>query len=538
MRGDLSETTVADLCRGLSAAGATGAVEVGGHAADARIFFRSGDVYWALSPTPRARLGDRLVNAGLLSQEQLDEALEAQRGSAERTKLGALLVERGLVSRDAIRVFVQEQILDALFEVMGWHQGTYVFNPGEVADEKLPIDIPVDQVLVEVSRRQSEWDQIQEAIPDLDMIPDFVTGGSSANAALEPDEFTVLANVDGGRSIRDLAEDLGYSEFEAARIVYGLTLLGIVDVRHPDEDTDDEAPSPSDRGDAAETGAGGDIDVASALEEAMGAREPGPAPAAGDVPRPRVKLHVDDAVRDYLPPHGTPADPVPAEPEPVGEPEPEPVGEPEPQVEVRTPEPGERSVDDLTAALTAALDDEPEPWVADPEATTTPADPDLGFFAGTAPADEPATPPADEPDPLDDDDFDALLSELGEGPVAPRRRAADGADEPEEAEPASPEESEDDRPVPPAEDERPADTPPRPGQGGDVSEFLRELSQLAIDDPPAGANPGAGPRPEEKAEEGRDAGNAAAAARAEERRAAAERADDRNKKRGLFGWGR
>ena len=60
-----------------------------------------------------------------------------------------------------------------------------------------------------MSRRQNEWDQIQDVIPDLDMVPDFVTGGSSANAALEPDEFAVLASVDGRRSIRDLAEDLG-----------------------------------------------------------------------------------------------------------------------------------------------------------------------------------------------------------------------------------------------------------------------------------------------------------------------------------------
>lgn len=539
MRGDLSQTPVADLCRGLSAADATGAVEVGGHAGDARIFFRAGDVYWAESPTPRARLGDRLVNAGLLAQEQLDEALEAQRGPSEGTKLGALLVDRGLVSRDVIRVFVQEQILDALFEMVGWHEGTYSFNPGDALDEKLPVELPVDQMLVEVARRQSEWHQIQEVIPDLDMIPEFVSGGSSAHAALEPDEFTVLANVDGGRSIRDLADALGYSEFEAARIVYGLTLLGIVDVRPADEDTDAEDTDAEDTDAEAaapepDADAGLDIDVASALEEAVAAAGRAVTPPRPDTERPTVKLHVDDDVRDYLPsPGDRPGTQVPAPPD-------EPAAAP-PQ---------------------AADDEEPEPWVADAGTTAEAPGDDIGFFAGSAATDTGGDEDTPRPAPLDDDDFDALLSELAAplGATAVRGTeeeddevAAEAGDEPE---PARAEEAVDREPAPvlepqeappaPEEDEHPA-APRRPGAGqsGDVSEFLRELSQLAIDEPPPSANPGptAGPARKSPPTEARpaeppDAGDTGEPSRDEERRKAAEKREDTSKKRGLFGWGR
>ncbi|MBW3658094.1 MAG: DUF4388 domain-containing protein [Actinobacteria bacterium] len=549
MRGNLSETPVADLCRGLSAAGATGAVEVGDHAGDARIFFRGGDVYWAVGPAPRARLGDRLVNGGMLSQEQLDEALEAQRDSSERTKLGAILVDRGVVSRDVIRVFVQEQILDALFEMMQWHEGSYAFHPGEAVDEKLPIDIPVDQLLVEVSRRQSEWNQISEVIPDLDMVPDFVTGGSSANAALEPDEFTVLANVDGGRSIRDLAEDLGYSEFEAARIVYGLTLLGIVAVRPSDDDTDAGTVGarpgvPTDVED--------DVDVGSALEEALAGQGAAEAPPpADDVERPRVKLHVDDEVRDYLAAHDGPTD-LNAPPRAPSRP-----AEPD----VRTPEPGERSVEELTEALTAALDDEPEPWVAHDVAPPPTPTSDLGFFAGsTAPASArddgdatPADPTAAEDlaaEDLDDEDFGALLDELS-SPLAPDVERSPEPDvevapEPEPIpEPEPPPEPEPEPSPPPAttptaEGEPPPSSPRREARsgGGDVSEFLRELSQLAIDEPPP--DEGAAPRHRAKpppSDAGR-AGDAAGEKREEERRQAARERDDKKKKGGLFGWGR
>lgn len=649
MRGDLSETSVADLCRGLSDAESTGAVELEGPTGDARVFFRKGDVYWAVSPAPRARLGDRLVNAGLLSQDQLDQVLEEQRTASERTKLGALLVEQGLVTRDVIRVFVQEQILDALFDLMRYHDGGYVFRPGEAVDEKLPIDIPVDQLLVEVSRRQNEWDQIEDVIPDLDMVPDFVTGGSSANAALEPDEFAVLASVDGRRSIRDLAEDLGYSEFELARIVYGLTLLGIVDVR-PGEDEDeadeDIAPDEPAAGAAAESeleidlddlvAAAGlaeedadapadeptadvdagegegesededEVDIAAALEEALS--EVGTPLTSGteDEPpqRPQVKVHVDDDVSSYVAPRTiepgvvVPPGVVPTAPdaetdetepevaevevdeveaeitEPAAtEPEAEDGGEPVAAEvdgpgasEPAAPEPGAPSDDDALARLTDALSsvlgsgaqeddapvptepapepvdevDEPEPWVASDE------DLDFDFFAAPRAAqdgdtDEPAATSGDVPEPaedstprvpLDDADFDALLDQLAGAPEG----STD--DTPPPPRPTSPPERAAEEPS-----QAPEPAPSSSGRGGggagDVSEFLRELSRLALDDD-------AGPPPEvpeqEQEPEPSDANaaaNAAANSREEDRRQAADRrAAEDKKKRGLFGWGR
>ncbi len=657
MRGDLSETTVADLCRGLADAEATGAVEVEDLGGEARIYFRKGDVYWAVSPAPRARLGDRLVNGGLITQEQLDEALAAQSDAAERTKLGAVLVDRGSIARDVVRVFVQEQILDAMFDLMRHHEGRYAFRAGEVADEPLPVDIPVDQLLVEVSRRQQEWTLIEEVIPHLDMIPQFVSGGSSAHAALEPDEFAVLASVDGRRSVRDLADDLGYSEFEAARIVYGLNLLGIVSVRDfdPARDRDDaiadivgiqDADEPNeDDGDApdgpvaddvaadAGTDAGTDAasddgpedDIAAALEDAL--RGPPHAPggeddAPDDAPaRPTVKLHVADDLSGYTPPRHLDAPSEPGAegngsalaelaallrdaPEEDDEPSAD-VSEPsadddasgdrdEPSADVDAP----ADTDPVVAADADAderspasgSDDGPggeAPGQADPTPTAGTASPEderalrvsalseLGFFTDPPPASAepaeslgasdaptgpapsaaeptppppPATPRDDEataparpaasaaPPPdrpgaaLDDADFDALLNQLAGAP---------GGSTDDESTEWSPGDAGN------AGASGTGTAGDRDG-GGDVSEFLRELSRLALDDAGGGgAGRGGGPKGAPRADDDIDtgddagaesAGRAAAESRDADRRTAA---DEKNaKKRGLFGWGR
>lgn len=235
MRGDLVQKAAADVCRELAAQGASGILAIDGPKGPGRVVFLDGDIIAAVSPTPRARLGDRLVGAGELAPEDLAEALALQ--DAQPLPLGSLLVERGMVRRDAVRVFVQEQILDALFEIIRWRYGAYAFTPDDIArDQGVPLALVVDDALVEVSRRQQEWRELSQVIPDMSSVPSFRAGAATANAALEPDEFAVLASVDGERTVRDLAATLGYGEFEAARIIYGLNLLGIVDVRPPQDE--------------------------------------------------------------------------------------------------------------------------------------------------------------------------------------------------------------------------------------------------------------------------------------------------------------
>lgn len=493
MRGVLESSSVIDLCRGLAEASSTGVLELEGPTGDGSITFREGRVRSASSPAPSARLGDRLVNAALLSQEQLDQALARQAQADERTKLGAILVDEGLVSRDAIRVFVQEQILDAVFELVGWREGSYEFRRDAGLDEKLPVEIRVDQLLVEISRRQNEWSQIERVIPDLDMVPDFRTGGSSADAALEPDEFAMLASVDGRRSIRDLASHLGYSEFEAARIVYGLSLLGVIEIRDPAGDlaaastSEETAPDAEDRQGVEDTEVEAEfvlsaeappedrtreeaapedvddveaeeVDVGRALEEALLADDQIPEPRS----RPTVRVHIEDD--GTFPPPGARTE--------VG-----------PDV------------------------DEPEPWTPDEPVEAEPTDDavdDTPSGSATAPRRD-----------LDDDEFEYLINQLAGAPPRP--------------------ESETETPTPPdTEDESPpvAEEDEETGRGGsDVSEFLRELSRLAVEDEEEGSRapepsaPPARPRPEPQPPK-------------EDQSQKNGKEDDDKKRRGFFGWGR
>lgn len=340
MRGDLVERTAADLCRDLAASAATGMLAIDGPDGPARVVFADGRIIGASSPAPRARRGERLVGSGELDPDDLAAAVGA---------------------------FAQEQVLDALFEIVRWRYGAFVFttvDDPDVAD--VPVSLAVDDALVEVARRQQEWQQLSRVIPDLAAVPSPRQGVTGSSASLEPDDLAVLASVDGERSIRALASDLGYGEFEAARIVYGLSQLGIVEVRLPQDA------------------------IGAALEDAL---------ALGPIDQPPIRSDPPPPP-DFFATGPTAAPPEPADPgtdDPPGEP-------PGPATDSASDSPPGPDVDDGLADIAIDADTGPTTRAPDPQ-ELRPAEVFAALY-GDAPRvapEEPAEP--DDPDePWHEDD--------------------------------------------------------------------------------------------------------------------------------------
>jgi tetratricopeptide (TPR) repeat protein len=71
-----------------------------------------------------------------------------------------------------------------------------------------------------------------DRIPDADVVPALAVdeGGHAATLELRPHEWQVLAAVDGSASVRVIARSVGLSEFDAARVIYGLLATGVVEL--------------------------------------------------------------------------------------------------------------------------------------------------------------------------------------------------------------------------------------------------------------------------------------------------------------------
>jgi hypothetical protein len=145
---------------------------------------------------------------------------------------GAIYFEKGIVTHAAVKDSVGE---DAFFDLMRWHDGQFEFSPGESTDERT-----VQQhgaiLLMEGARRSDEWGLLSEEIPDTALIPEFVAPNESnagKQVTLNTSEWMVLAKIDGQRSLKELAQESGLSDYHICRLFYPLLANGLIRLREP-----------------------------------------------------------------------------------------------------------------------------------------------------------------------------------------------------------------------------------------------------------------------------------------------------------------
>ncbi|MEO0206496.1 MAG: DUF4388 domain-containing protein, partial [candidate division WOR-3 bacterium] len=140
--------------------------------------------------------------------------------------VGVVYFKNGMVVHAKTNNLIGEQAVDSILQ---WRKGRFVFRPGEETLEKT-VELPIQQVILDAARRIDELNKIQRLIPSFEMVPRIVevpdAGIEKIN--LRPEEWKVLAFVDGHLSIKDISQRVRLSEFETGRILYGLISSGLV----------------------------------------------------------------------------------------------------------------------------------------------------------------------------------------------------------------------------------------------------------------------------------------------------------------------
>ena len=121
-----------------------------------------------------------------------------------------------------------------MFELLSWNEGFFTFEEG-APDELLPdatVSISTESLLMEGARRIDEWSRIATKISALGLVPRLadIPEERAPQIDLLPNEWEVLSMVDSTRSVREIAHGLGRSDFEVARVLYGLVCTGVVEV--------------------------------------------------------------------------------------------------------------------------------------------------------------------------------------------------------------------------------------------------------------------------------------------------------------------
>ncbi len=225
LKGDLKNVQLADLFQTLSQNQQQGVLTISAGGGSRRILFAP-DGITLLDPqvAGRRRLGEILLSAGLITEEQLTEALREQ--SRSRKFLGETLIDAGRVTPEDLSRLLQVQVEEELYGLFRIDTGVFEFRDGQDGDSAIPQVNPmhVDGIVLEAARRLDEWRLIQEQIPDLERI--YVP--TTAQPVEDEDANLVLSYLDGRRSVQEAADALLTSPFTIAKILAELAEQGLV----------------------------------------------------------------------------------------------------------------------------------------------------------------------------------------------------------------------------------------------------------------------------------------------------------------------
>src|SRR3954470_4997394 len=235
IEGPLRELGIHDVFQLLDLSRKTGALRVTSEMRDDEgfVLFEAGKVIHASVKSNPTSIERILRQAGKLSDGDMAAALAVP--APHGLGLGDRLVQAGAVSQKEMERHLHQAIESVVFELMSWREGFFSFEERPVAGVTLDarIRISTESLLMEGARRIDEWSRIADQVPSLSAIPELAPVEDDRASVLDllPHEWEVLMMIDGLRDLRAIAGALGRSEFEIAKIAYGLVSTGVVMLR-------------------------------------------------------------------------------------------------------------------------------------------------------------------------------------------------------------------------------------------------------------------------------------------------------------------
>jgi hypothetical protein len=124
-----------------------------------RLVFSEGRLFQASLDNIR-KLGSTLVDRGVITTEELEDALSTQRrGNGESLPLGAILEKSGIVSKEVLQVELKRHFIEVVRILLGWESGSFHFEFGQRIKKELLLDegLNLPALLVEATRPSDLW---------------------------------------------------------------------------------------------------------------------------------------------------------------------------------------------------------------------------------------------------------------------------------------------------------------------------------------------------------------------------------------------
>ena len=233
LRGRLEEFRVVELLQAMGLGYSTGALHL--RRDDGRaglIYFENGALVSATEiDTEALTLGHVLQQLNYATATQLEHVYQQQTQDPFGKRIGERLIDLGVLSAEQLDEALRTQVLWTVRELALWRSGDYEFHPNEVLPQGVAsIVISAEDAALEVLRYEHEWEDQLQFLPDgmnthVVMVFDPPLGHP---LVFHPQSWRVLCRVNQQRTARRIATTLHMPELEVSRILQPLVREGLL----------------------------------------------------------------------------------------------------------------------------------------------------------------------------------------------------------------------------------------------------------------------------------------------------------------------
>lgn len=175
-------------------------------------------------------LGHLLLNSGAITQAELDHASELRRSDPNRS-WSEIFRSSDVVSQQHVDKFQKFQVEEFVYEILAWQDGRFTFRERAVSETECVTWIPVNSLLMESARRADELSALPMTIDSPNAVPRLSESAVQGGVLdLAPEQWEVVAQVDGVTDVKSIAWRLGRSEFDVSKVVSTLIQVGLLEI--------------------------------------------------------------------------------------------------------------------------------------------------------------------------------------------------------------------------------------------------------------------------------------------------------------------
>jgi hypothetical protein len=225
LEGSIDAFSLPDIFSLLSMTKKSGGLHLRRDGAHGVVWFTTGALTGGAADVSTQSLARRLIGAGLVDDDALTAAVA--HATADDVGVGRALQVQGTIDDGVLHEVSSEHIVDTVFDLLRWPDGDFAFVIDEPNPDDVGVSRQVDDVVTEARNRLEAWSEVSTTVSS----PQTVLS-QAANPPVElqlsRDDWTLLALVDGRRTVTDIVRLLGRGEYAVVSSLADLMTRGLL----------------------------------------------------------------------------------------------------------------------------------------------------------------------------------------------------------------------------------------------------------------------------------------------------------------------